>query len=349
MVFGTPWYMSPEQASGGIVDARADLYAVGAVMHEMLSGKPPFDADETAIVLRMHMLADPPALPASVPAPIARFVLGLMAKQAKDRPASAAQAARALQAAVAASRTPTVARPMPTPARPSSRPRPRPLPVVVATPPVSLLTASRNQGRLFGFAGVLAAAAMVAVFFGLSSGSASTPDTTGPTAVAEALSHEPATETETAEPSSAAPVETPDAAAPADTEAEPAPPSETVALADASPPKTTTPQPREEPSRSAPPAAPERSEGRTDRPASKPDRPAPEPSARPRSTPAQPRQRPAPEPAETERVIHLRPRSQPRTQPTSKLPGAGGSSPGSDPSERTHLQPRRPARDVASS
>ncbi len=100
-VFGTPWYMSPEQAAGEPVDARADLYAVGAMLYEMLSGAPPFDADSMSRVLYMHVAADPRPLPSSVPAGVAEVVMRLLAKEPRDRYASARAAADALRAAAA--------------------------------------------------------------------------------------------------------------------------------------------------------------------------------------------------------------------------------------------------------
>ena len=89
MVFGTPRYMSPEQASGGKLDERTDLYAAGLILYEMLAGKPPFTADEASILLRQHILAPPPALPASVPEPLAAVVFKLLEKSRNDRYASA--------------------------------------------------------------------------------------------------------------------------------------------------------------------------------------------------------------------------------------------------------------------
>src|SRR5438046_476732 len=59
MVFGTPHYMSPEQASGADVDHRADIYAFGIVMYEMFTGKVPFEADSYMGVLTKHMFMDP--------------------------------------------------------------------------------------------------------------------------------------------------------------------------------------------------------------------------------------------------------------------------------------------------
>jgi serine/threonine protein kinase len=92
MVFGTPRYMSPEQAAGGKIDERSDLYAVGVLAHEMLSGKPPFDGDDLAAILRMQIMAPPPPLPASVPPLVMAFVASLLEKSRHERPASAAEA-----------------------------------------------------------------------------------------------------------------------------------------------------------------------------------------------------------------------------------------------------------------
>ncbi len=59
MVFGTPHYMSPEQAAGESVDHRADIYALGVVMYEMFAGKVPFEADSYMGVLTKHMYMEP--------------------------------------------------------------------------------------------------------------------------------------------------------------------------------------------------------------------------------------------------------------------------------------------------
>jgi serine/threonine protein kinase len=118
MVFGTPRYMSPEQAAGGKIDARADLYTVGVIMYEMLAGSPPFQGDEMGIVLRMHILADPPPLPEHVPAPIAEVVMRLLQKRPVDRFGSAKETEDALQAA--ATQGATGIPPMASPAMASS-------------------------------------------------------------------------------------------------------------------------------------------------------------------------------------------------------------------------------------
>lgn len=60
MIFGTPKYMSPEQAEGKPIDYRADIYALGVVLYELLTGKPPFVADTPVGLLLKHITEPPP-------------------------------------------------------------------------------------------------------------------------------------------------------------------------------------------------------------------------------------------------------------------------------------------------
>jgi eukaryotic-like serine/threonine-protein kinase len=62
VVFGTPYYMSPEQAQGHAVDYRSDVYALGVIMFEMFTGRVPFEGDSYMGVLTQHMFAEPPAV-----------------------------------------------------------------------------------------------------------------------------------------------------------------------------------------------------------------------------------------------------------------------------------------------
>ncbi|MBC8071242.1 MAG: serine/threonine protein kinase, partial [Deltaproteobacteria bacterium] len=96
VVFGTPRYMSPEQAAGGVVDLRTDLYAVGVILFEMLSGLPPFLDDDAMALLRKHLFHDPPPLPDSVPPQLRAITFRLLHKERDGRFASAAQVSLAL-------------------------------------------------------------------------------------------------------------------------------------------------------------------------------------------------------------------------------------------------------------
>ncbi|MGI5513475.1 serine/threonine-protein kinase [Streptomyces sp. CA-106131] len=91
-VVGTSAYMAPEQATGAPVDARADLYALGCILHEMLTGKPPFAGENPMAVLYQHLHQPPRPLRGirpDVPADLEQLVLDLLAKDPSDRPADA--------------------------------------------------------------------------------------------------------------------------------------------------------------------------------------------------------------------------------------------------------------------
>jgi len=81
---GSPYYMSPEQALGEELDARSDLYSLGVIYHEMLTGKKPFTGGSAIEVLQQHVNAPPPRLPLSLSrhAPI---VSRLLAKRREER------------------------------------------------------------------------------------------------------------------------------------------------------------------------------------------------------------------------------------------------------------------------
>lgn len=97
VVYGSPLYMSPQQAGGKEIDHRADLYSVGVMLYELLTGKLPFYAKSLMVVLNMH-IADPPppfgvANPqAEIPREIEYVVMRLLAKDPADRYQSAAEA-----------------------------------------------------------------------------------------------------------------------------------------------------------------------------------------------------------------------------------------------------------------
>jgi uncharacterized membrane protein YgcG len=88
-VIGTPGYLSPEQAAGGPASPQSDLYALGVVAYECVSGLRPFAAENPVAELLAHLQATPPDLPADVPPPVRSLVLRLLSKQPADRPADA--------------------------------------------------------------------------------------------------------------------------------------------------------------------------------------------------------------------------------------------------------------------
>ncbi len=105
-IVGTPDYMSPEQALGNAVDQRADLYALGVMLYEMLTGETPFAADDVTQVLMAQITKPPEPLPTSVPAPLRALVERLLAKDPADRLQSADDAVAALETVLATSSPP---------------------------------------------------------------------------------------------------------------------------------------------------------------------------------------------------------------------------------------------------
>lgn len=99
-IFGTPAYMSPEQCRGEPVDGRADLYALGAVLYEMLTGQPPFRSATPMGLIYAQVHASPRPLSDTlgegvVPGSLEAVVARLLAKDAADRPGSALAAREA--------------------------------------------------------------------------------------------------------------------------------------------------------------------------------------------------------------------------------------------------------------
>ena len=91
---GTAAYISPEQAEGGDVDGRADLYSLGCVLYELLAGVPPFTAGDPGVVLMMQLTAQPVPLRArraDLPAGLPELVDDLIAKDPAARPVDAWQ------------------------------------------------------------------------------------------------------------------------------------------------------------------------------------------------------------------------------------------------------------------
>ncbi|WNZ59968.1 protein kinase [Myxococcus sp. MxC21-1] len=96
---GTPMYMAPEQLESGEVDARADLYATGLVLYQLLTGAPPFAGDSpmAVAVARLRQPPPDPRLLAAVPDALAELVLACLSREPSGRPRDAACVADALR------------------------------------------------------------------------------------------------------------------------------------------------------------------------------------------------------------------------------------------------------------
>ena len=99
MIVGTVLYLAPELVTDAPSDSRADLYAVGAVLYELLTGRPPFSSDDALAVLSQILntpVTPPRALDASIPSELERVVVRLLAKAPSDRYDSAQEVLAAL-------------------------------------------------------------------------------------------------------------------------------------------------------------------------------------------------------------------------------------------------------------
>ena len=101
MIVGTVSYMPPEQATGGEIRAQADLYSLGAMLYEMVTGRPPFMGDDDIAIIGQH-INTPPVAPQwhnpDIPAQLDSLIMRLMSKNPSERPDSAADVLSALDA-----------------------------------------------------------------------------------------------------------------------------------------------------------------------------------------------------------------------------------------------------------
>jgi serine/threonine protein kinase len=218
-VLGSAPYMAPEVAMGGSADERSDIYSLGCVLYELLTGRPPFLADMPLAVMHLHANATPEPvreLRPEVPEGLDALVLQMLAKEPADRPQRAAELVPALRDALRddAPKTaptlvaPTRVAPPPPPAPPEQAVAATPPPPIAATPPAPPpddtaampVPARRSSPRawLFATAALVALAAGIAV--ALASSSSSNHDHT----TSAAQSH-PRTSQSTSTSSSASP------------------------------------------------------------------------------------------------------------------------------------------------
>jgi len=163
---GTPLYMSPEQARGETVDPRSDIYSLGVLAHELLTGRLPFTATSSVAVLVAHLTQEPqrpsqvhPGLPSALDEPL----LKMLAKDAANRPRSAVAAIECLvEAAEAAGVTVPAGYPHLPP--PPTTPKPIDPFMVQPTEPQHSTSRPRRRRSLAWWAGgLLIATALVAL------------------------------------------------------------------------------------------------------------------------------------------------------------------------------------------
>ncbi|HLV21234.1 MAG TPA: serine/threonine-protein kinase [Polyangiaceae bacterium] len=177
MVFGTPEFMSPEQAQGKTLDARSDIYSLAVILYEVLTGKLPFDAKTPMEYIQKHVM-DPPiplkerTSERSFPAGLQDVLFKALAKKPEDRYQTAAEFAQALKPFASHRSGAYVAPTSGTPAAaPSETPAPAPLAAPSAAPSVSG-PRSPGPGLLVGVAAVclLAGILLAMVFMQLAGG-----------------------------------------------------------------------------------------------------------------------------------------------------------------------------------
>jgi hypothetical protein len=217
---GTPHYMSPEQARAEKVDARSDLYSLGAMFHELLTGAPPYDADDPFTIALMHVTHPVPELSAELRW-LQPLLSGLMAKRADERFASGDEFVLALDKLLASA--PEAQRLAEGEASLRKRAAPRlsrtatPAPRVGTEASTAVLTSGEPSGdkRKLMLGGGIAAAALLAVI-GVWMMTRGDEAVVAPAPVAQVdpgatttLSSSPANEPGTAEPTAAMPEEPP--------------------------------------------------------------------------------------------------------------------------------------------
>ncbi len=173
MIPGTALYLAPERLSGSSDDPRSDIYAMGVILHEVLGGRPPFDAETIQGLYKMILMDPPPPLQAraglAVSPRMERLILECLSKDPAHRPQTAADLKARLLDAFDEGQGEVPARPAQalSPARPAQAPSPEPSARLAGPETQAVLhgLAKARRGRIgmvLGGAGVLLAGAVAA-------------------------------------------------------------------------------------------------------------------------------------------------------------------------------------------
>lgn len=153
-ILGTPAYISPEQAKAESVDNRSDIYSLGIILYEMVTGRVPFVADTPLAVILKHIsdpLPPPSIVKPDIPDPIERVILKALAKEPGDRYATAAEFLSAWKRALEEKET----------VRRAPEPKPAPASHAGTIPPAPKAAPQPGRGRTGWVVGCLAIACLV--------------------------------------------------------------------------------------------------------------------------------------------------------------------------------------------
>jgi serine/threonine protein kinase len=129
-VVGTPHYMAPEAFHGTAASPAADVYALGILLYEMVSGRPPYDSDSVADLMRRHLQGSPERRP-GIPDALWAVILSCLDRRPKLRPSAAELVGQLTDVARATDGVPPLPPPAPLPDAPVPPPSPSPKPSII--------------------------------------------------------------------------------------------------------------------------------------------------------------------------------------------------------------------------